>query len=140
MRRFEESSHKAESRLPSDRFVDQADEITDAAMGFDGVSESLSGADAIAILPPDFFSLKKAFRFQISDDALHGPFSNANLGRDFSQDQGRVTREQDQDVGIVGEERPTVGRLACCGTRRCGSRRCGSRRWDTAGWSPRSTG
>jgi hypothetical protein len=53
-----------------------------------------------------------AFRFEIGDDALHGPLGDSNSGCDFTQSNPRLLRDANQDVGVIAQKRPVkVGRV-----------------------------
>ena len=53
--------------------------------------------------------------FEISDDSLNSPFRDANLDRDLAQNLGSVLRQQDQNVRVIGQKRPTRLRIFLLG-------------------------
>lgn len=75
-------------------------------MRLDGMSEGRFGIDLIAVAASDSFTRDEAAFFEVSDDSLHRSFSDPNSHRDFSEHHFRVLGEQDEDVGVVGEEGP----------------------------------
>ena len=77
-------------------------------MGLDGVSQWLLGEDQILVLSSHFLSLDEAGGFKVLDDSLDGAFGNSDPCSDFSQNQLRLSFNQDEHVGVVGQKRPAM--------------------------------
>lgn len=75
-------------------------------MRFDRVSEWKISSDVVVVLSADFLAGKEAILFQIGNDALYGSFGDTDGGGDFSEDHIGLFGQEDQDVGMVGEEGP----------------------------------
>lgn len=76
-------------------------------MGFDGVTKCLVRPDKVVILPAHPLPLNEVSRFEVGDDPLNSPFSDSNPPRHLPQHDRRMLRQQDQDMGMVGQKRPT---------------------------------
>jgi hypothetical protein len=75
---------------------------------FDTVPHRAIEHDVVAIAPTFSVTSDASGRFEVLDDALHGPFGDADLIGEIAQTQARITRQTDQDVGVVGQERPAA--------------------------------
>ena len=77
-------------------------------MRLQGMPERFLQIYTINILPSNFFPRKNATLFQIINDSLDRSFCNANLERNFSQNQTRVFAKCHQYMGMIGEESPVT--------------------------------
>lgn len=75
-------------------------------MRLDGVAQRLLKQNAVMILATDFPSLDESARFQIGNDALNGPLGDSHFGRNVPEYRRRASRQHDQNVRVIGEERP----------------------------------
>lgn len=105
------SSSRAGKIDPNERLTpDQFQQITDRAMGLDGVTQVLAREHFIVVFATNFFASNEPLFFQILHDPLHGPFGNPDLDRHLAEHQIGVRIERDQDVRVIGQERPAAGR------------------------------
>ncbi len=94
---------------------DKAEKITDGTVGLDGMSQGLIRHRPVMISSPHLFALNESFRFQVDNDPLHSTLRDTDKRGDFSQDDGRVAGQKNQDMGMVCEERPApAGRFRPC--------------------------
>ena len=109
-------------------------EVADGAMRFDRMTEGLVGADPVAVLAADPLPLKESRLLEVGDDPLHGTLGDSHAGRHLAKHERGILREQDENVAVIGEHRPSVAGV--CGERlllgrpgraRCGARTCGFR-------------
>ena len=107
-------------------------EVADGAMRFDRMTEGLVGKDPVAVLAADPLPLEEPRLLEVGDDPLHRTFGDSHAGRHLAKHESGILRQQDQDVPVIGEHRPSAagvggGRLLLGrpGRARCGARTCG---------------
>jgi len=70
--------------------------------------------ESVAIATSHFQSGNDTSRFQVSKDPLDGAIGNTNLEGEFAHRHGRIARQANDDVRVVGEKRPgRTGRSFC---------------------------
>ena len=70
------------------------------------MSKRQVSSDEVVVSSADFLAGEKAIFLEIGDDALDGSFRDADGGGNLSEDHIGLFREQDNDMGVVGEEGP----------------------------------
>ena len=68
----------------------------------------LAGEHLVVVSPADAFTAEEAAVLQILNDPLHGALGDAHELGDLAQYQIRIAMEEDEDVGMIGEESPPV--------------------------------
>lgn len=71
------------------------------------MSQRLIRQYRIAISPTHSFPPNETTFFQVDDNSLNGPLRDSHLSCHFSQNDIRIAVQNEQDVGVVGKERPT---------------------------------
>lgn len=94
-------------RLPALRAKNELDQALHLAMGLHRVAERELAVDAVNIAATDSFPLENAAGHEFRDDLLHRTFRDADCGHHIPQAHFRVLGKAQQDVRVVGEERPT---------------------------------
>jgi hypothetical protein len=60
----------------------------------------------VSIPSPDLLAFDVLILFKVGDDPLHRPLGDPDLLRDLAKPKVRGLGKQEQDVGVVAEERP----------------------------------
>lgn len=64
--------------------------------------------NAITVVPANLLALNESVFLEIGNDPLDGSLGDADLKRHLAQYHRRVARQQNQHVGVVGQERPAM--------------------------------
>lgn len=64
------------------------------------------GMYLVAVPPPRSLPFEVAGRFEVGDDALHRALGDPHVGCHIPDPHLRVPGETDQDMAVVGQERP----------------------------------
>ena len=86
--------------------ADGVEQVTDACVAFDGVAEPACGVDLVGVASADAMAGEHAGLFEVLHDLLHGAFGDADLLGDVPEPGIGITRQADEDVGVVGEVGP----------------------------------
>ena len=92
---------------------DKVQKIADVSVFFDCVSQWEIAHDMVVILSTDFLAEKESIFFEVNDNSLHGPFGDSNLRGNFTDYHIGLISEQNNDMGVIGEESPTSFFVAC---------------------------
>ncbi len=77
-------------------------------MGLHRVAQMGVVKNFIAIPPAIAFAGDDPAVFEIGDDLLHGPFRDTDFLGDIPQTAVGILRQTGQDMGVIGQERPTI--------------------------------
>ena len=105
------------ARVVGPTTADQVGERADLDVGFERVTESLGAVQGVAVAASDFGGDHQSGLDEVVDDHLYGTFGDANLSRDVSHPHFGVKYQADQDVAMVGQQRP----MRCPRSMRLGS-------------------
>jgi hypothetical protein len=86
--------------------AEQLNELTDAAVRLHWVAEGPVGIDGIRVSATDLPGVEIALGEQLVDDALCGPFSDADAVSDIANADPRIINNREEDMGVVGKECP----------------------------------
>ncbi len=81
-------------------------EFTDLVPPLHLMAHGASGVDLVAIAPTDPDAFQVAAGLELTDDLRDGPVGDADQLGQIPQTELGVAGQTDQDVGVVGEERP----------------------------------
>ena len=73
---------------------------------FHGMAHGKVRIDLVVVASPDAGALHVAGVDEVGDDGLGGTFGDPDPSRDVTSPDARVLSHADQDVPVVGEERP----------------------------------
>lgn len=84
-------------------------------MSFDRMPQRLFCQNAVPVAATYTFTLDKSFVIKFLNDPLDGPLCDPNPRRNFPQHQIRFPGQQNQDVGMIRQKRPssTTGDRLC---------------------------
>ena len=86
--------------------VDQTQQFSDRSMRFIRMSERLIRSDSVVVLTADLFAVDDSAGLKIGNDPLHGPLGDSDVQCHFSKHQGRLSRQEHQDVSMIRQNRP----------------------------------
>ncbi len=88
---------------------DQVKQVTDCPVRLERMPESPLGVNHVRILTPDPLPFEVSGPLQLGHDALHRALSDAHCKGNFTQRLLPITRQADQNVGMIGEKIPVRG-------------------------------
>ncbi len=78
------------------------EELADALLASDRVGEREVDVDRVVVAPPVSLTGDVAGGSQLRDDAVSGPFGNAETLADVAQADARIVRDANENPGMVG--------------------------------------
>ena len=94
---------------------DRGKKFPDGAVRFDRVSQGQLELDLVSVPAALSDATENSGCLQIENDLLHRPLGDADSIGHIAEPGGRVLEQTDQNVRVVGEERPALN-LAASGT------------------------
>ena len=94
--------------------------VANRPVRFNRVSQRLLSQDAIPIFSANLFSLNETAFFEVRDNSLNCSFCDSNFDRDLAKYHIGIAGNEDQNVRVVGQERPPSGRRSFCFSTNCG--------------------
>jgi hypothetical protein len=88
----------------------ETNEAFDFAVGLHRMAQRQVTENAVSVPPPVALAFQDAAGFELRDDFLHGAFGDSHLNSDVTESHFGISGQAEQDVGVVGEKRPS-GRL-----------------------------
>lgn len=82
------------------------EEFVQFVAGIEGMAERTTGGDGVAVAPSGTGSGDIAGLHKVSSYLLRSTLRNAHPGGDVAHPDLRIAGDSEQDVGMVGEERP----------------------------------
>lgn len=90
--------------------LDGTEKVPYGSVGFDGVAKRPMRVHIVCVATSNPAAGQHACGLQIRHNSLYGPLGNADTACDRSKGKVRFTVKADQNVRVVGEEGPSVGR------------------------------
>lgn len=82
------------------------EEVTDDALGFEGIGERVMEVDLVMIAAAFAASGEGADLLEIGDDILDGAFGNADMGGAIAEAHIGIFMKEHEDVGVVCQKGP----------------------------------
>jgi len=88
--------------------LQESQEFADLVAALGGVTHGDVGVDAVVVSTTGPFALHVAGFDQVGDDALGGSLGDSDALADITESRVRVAVEAEKDLGVVGEEPPSL--------------------------------
>jgi hypothetical protein len=95
------------TRLGERLLVERGDEIVDRVLVLERVPEVLRHVDAVAVPPADALTGDVSVGFELVDDPLDRARRDADRMSNVTLTQLRIPADRDENMGVIGQKRPT---------------------------------
>jgi len=88
--------------------LEQREQVANLMSGLGAVAHLHIAVDDVAASSSDSFALQVRRFYEISDDALHGAFSDPHHLRNVPESHIRISCDAEQDLSVIRDEAPRL--------------------------------